>query len=277
MINQIDLIRCMTIEYRKDKQVAMESAMAMVDAPGEKFGFFFSPCGNDELPEDVRDVAAMMVDDGFSELVEIKEKGHWRKPSWLVADWSKMRGLRYIAGGKENVWLCSDTNYPCNMYYPHFEESLGMLINPSVVFLGGYIPENSSIATSAYTRLEETTCSGIYSNMSIYAHPSAVFTPRGAARLLDFWLKNPHLNFPETTFEMGKVKTMNSVFICKPDKVKNVKWDSGYSFVGSDKQDWGPYFDVNQIKSETRSEKSVESDIDPLKVNWWRPRGDNVI
>ena len=273
MINRIDQIRCMTIEYRRDKQIGHEVAMGLVHAPSDRYDFLYSPCPNDRLPDDTKAVAAMMVDDGFLAFEKIANEGHWRNPSWLVADWSKLRGLRLIANGDKVVWLMSDTHYPVGFSFRDLESKISCIPKALCVFLGYYTTESNDYSVEAERRLVESTVPGIFGNMGCYCHPSIVLSPSGANKLLEYWLKKPHLNFPELTYEMGKDESVADIFVCKPNLTTTIPGDSGWAIVESDKVGHGKPFDWSRVIDGWVVSKAGSTMVDGSKVPWWVPTG----
>ena len=237
----IKRIYCMTIDYRKDRQIAMETACAILDIPGNRFEFVFAPCGNDILPDTSRELAQRMVDDGFEEWQLIVSEGTWMHPTWLASCWSKIRLLRRIADEGDTAMFLSDTNYPRFFWFPQLEEQVESLDPFSALFLGGFTGDEEEGKAKA-RRMQPTSIEGIRSNMTIYARPAAVFTALGARKYLDKWRTMPNANFQDIPFHWADEQDSPDLYMCDPERVKDIPTDSGYSFVKTDKANWGPFY-----------------------------------
>ena len=60
--------------------------------------------------------------------------------------------------------------------------------------------------------------------------------------MLSTWLEHPHLDFFDLAHYVSDKVDLQDFYSYYPENVVNIDWNSGYSFVRSDKEGWGPYY-----------------------------------
>lgn len=233
----ISKVQVMTLEYRRDRQQVMRAACALVNIPYEKLEFVFARCLNNKLPKTTSEMGVLMAADGLSEFGDFYQNNEtWKDLTWLAADWTKMWMLQQIANQEENILMLSDTNYPYNFDFLEMEEQIGNLPDFKGLILQMHLrPEQTFEALELTER--KTNVREIYRIFCGICAPAIVFTPEGADRYLEGWLENPNLSFYDVPFKVGE-DNMRGFYACYPDKVRNVKSHTGYSFAKSDKKSW---------------------------------------
>lgn len=255
----IDKFYYMSLDYRLDRHVSMETAAALCDIPYSLVNRFPACFGNERVPDSLEEVVSLMDVDGFPEWRWWLENDPTYDCTWVCSAWTKLSLLRLIANSSENAFFFSDTYLPHNFSFLNLEGWFGLLHKPKCLFLNIKFDSNFIKSTLEYADVKFSAVPGIYTLPACYLSPSAIMTPEGANAVLNLWREYPQYDFTRFAYFSGLWHKLTGLYCTIPPMAKNVANSSDYPFSRSDKLTGGDTYYEHDFGGAKNEDASCDS------------------